>query len=100
LADLARRSSFDACQVLANARQALRRVTGQTRGQLRRAINELSTTVERTGSVLAGRGPDAFSNRIAGWKTSDRCDTDLILGALEYGIWSRDVRAGELVLLV
>jgi transposase InsO family protein len=40
---------------------------------------------------------DAFSNRIAGWKTSDRCDTDLILGALEYGIWSRDVRAGELV---
>jgi transposase InsO family protein len=40
---------------------------------------------------------DAFSNRIAGWKTSDRCDTDLILGALEYGIWSRDVHAGELV---
>ena len=28
---------------------------------------------------------DAFSNRIVGWKTSDRCDTDLILGALEYG---------------
>jgi putative transposase len=40
---------------------------------------------------------DAFSNRIAGWKTSDRCDTDLILGALEYGIWSRDVRAGQLI---
>ena len=40
---------------------------------------------------------DAFSNRIAGWKTSDRCDTDLILGALEYGIWSRDVRSGELI---
>jgi hypothetical protein len=40
---------------------------------------------------------DAFSNRIAGWKTSDRCDTDLILGALEYGIFSRDVRAGELI---
>lgn len=40
---------------------------------------------------------DAFSRRIVGWKTSDRCDTDLILGALEYAIWSRDVRAGELV---
>lgn len=40
---------------------------------------------------------DAFSNRITGWKTSDRCDTDLILGALEYGIWSRDVRAGQLI---
>ncbi|MFY1696618.1 MULTISPECIES: IS3 family transposase [unclassified Solwaraspora] len=40
---------------------------------------------------------DAFSNRIVGWKTSDRCDTDLILGALEYGIWSRDVRDQELI---
>ena len=25
---------------------------------------------------------DAFSNRIVGWKTSDRCDTDLVLAAL------------------
>jgi transposase InsO family protein len=40
---------------------------------------------------------DAFSNRIVGWKTSDRCDTDLILGALEYGIWSRNVRDQQLV---
>jgi putative transposase len=40
---------------------------------------------------------DAFSNRIVGWKAGDRCDTDLILGALEYGIWSRDVRDGQLV---
>ncbi|MFS8105225.1 DDE-type integrase/transposase/recombinase [Lentzea alba] len=35
---------------------------------------------------------DAFSNRIVGWKTSDRCDTSLVLGALEYAIWSREVR--------
>jgi len=27
---------------------------------------------------------DAFSNRIVGWRCSDRCDTDLILGVLEY----------------
>jgi putative transposase len=40
---------------------------------------------------------DAFSNRIVGWKTSDRCDTDLILGALEYGTWSRDVRDQQLI---
>src|SRR5689334_18819673 len=40
---------------------------------------------------------DAFSNRICGWRCSDRCDTDLILGALEYAIWSRDVRDGRLV---
>jgi len=40
---------------------------------------------------------DVFARRIVGWKTSDRCDTDLILGALEYGIWSRDVRDGQLI---
>ena len=40
---------------------------------------------------------DVFSNRIVGWRCSDRCDTDLILGALEYGIWSRDVRDGQLI---
>ncbi|WP_211768578.1 IS3 family transposase [Kutzneria sp. CA-103260] len=40
---------------------------------------------------------DAFSNRIVGWKTSDRCDTNLVLGALEYAIWSRDVRDGQLI---
>ena len=40
---------------------------------------------------------DAFSNRIVGWKTSDRCDTDLVLGAMEYAVWSRDVRDGQLV---
>jgi transposase InsO family protein len=39
---------------------------------------------------------DAFSRRIVGWQTSDRCDTDLILTALEYGIWSRDVRDDRL----
>jgi len=37
---------------------------------------------------------DVFSRRIVGWKTSDPCDTDLILAALEYGIFSRDVRDG------
>ncbi|MBP2334698.1 IS3 family transposase [Saccharothrix coeruleofusca] len=40
---------------------------------------------------------DAFSNRIVGWKTSDRCDTSLVLGALEYAIWSREVRDGQLI---
>ncbi|MGO4618029.1 IS3 family transposase [Nocardia sp. 2YAB30] len=40
---------------------------------------------------------DAFSNRIVGWKTSDRCGTDLVLGALEYAVWSRDIRDGELI---
>src|SRR5689334_4038168 len=40
---------------------------------------------------------DAFSRRIVGWKTSDRCDTDLVLGALEYGVWTRDIRDQQLI---
>jgi len=46
--------------------------------------------------IPTGEGPlwlasvrDAFSRRIVGWKTSDRADTDLVLGALEYAIWGR-----------
>ena len=32
---------------------------------------------------------DVYSRRIVGWKTPDRCDTDLVLGAFEYAVWSR-----------
>ena len=32
-----------------------------------------------------------------GWRCSDRCDTDLILGALEYAIWTRNVRDGQVI---
>ncbi|MEU2036697.1 IS3 family transposase [Nocardia amamiensis] len=39
---------------------------------------------------------DAFSNRIVG-KASDRCDTGLVLGALEFVVWSHDIRDGELI---
>jgi putative transposase len=50
--------------------------------------------------IPTGEGPlwlasvrDAFSRRIVGWKSSDRADTDLVLGALEYAIWGRDLHA-------
>lgn len=46
--------------------------------------------------IPTGEGPlwlasvrDAYSRRIVGWKTSDRADTDLVLGALEYALWGR-----------
>jgi putative transposase len=48
--------------------------------------------------IPTGEGPlwlasvrDAFSRRIVGWKTSDRADTDLVLGALEYALWGRSL---------
>jgi transposase InsO family protein len=54
--------------------------------------------------IPTGEGPlwlasvrDAFSRRIVGWKASDRADTELVLGALEYGLWSRQVERERLV---
>jgi putative transposase len=48
--------------------------------------------------IPTGEGPlwlasvrDAFSRRIVGWKVSDRADTDLVLGALEYAVWGRNL---------
>jgi transposase, IS5 family len=53
LADLAQAAMADAASVLANARQALRRVTGRQRGLLRKAINELDTLMTRAMAVVA-----------------------------------------------
>jgi putative transposase len=54
--------------------------------------------------IQTGEGPlwlacvrDAFSRRIVGWKASDRADTQLVLGALEYALWSRQVERQRLV---
>ncbi|MEV3964180.1 DDE-type integrase/transposase/recombinase [Nocardia sp. NPDC050193] len=49
------------------------------------------------GAFLLAAVRDAFSNWIVGWKTSDRCDTELVLGALEFAVWSGDIRDGELI---
>jgi transposase InsO family protein len=50
--------------------------------------------------IPTGEGPlwlasvrDAFSRRIVGWKTSDRADVELVLGALEYAVWGRGLDA-------
>jgi putative transposase len=52
--------------------------------------------------IPTGEGPlwlasvrDAFSRRIVGWKTSDRADTDLVLGALEYAVWGRGLPGSD-----
>ncbi len=53
LADLAERSGHDAQAVLNTARRSLRRVAGRAKGRLRRAIDELATTVERSARIIA-----------------------------------------------
>jgi transposase InsO family protein len=54
--------------------------------------------VADSSRIGPGEGPrwlacvrDGFSRRIVGWKASDRADTELVLGALEYAIWGRGV---------
>jgi IS5 family transposase len=72
LAGLARRTSTDARAVLRNARRALNRVTGRAKGRLRRAVNELAVTIERTNQViaqarirLAGGKPDSATRLVS-----------------------------------
>jgi transposase InsO family protein len=54
--------------------------------------------------IPTGEGPlwlasvrDAFSRRVVGWKTSDRADTELVLGALDYALYSRQLEPDRLV---
>jgi IS5 family transposase len=53
LAGIAESVIGDAQAVLRNARRALRTATGQRRGQLHRAVNDLDTLLQRTGRVVA-----------------------------------------------
>ncbi|WP_407719952.1 DDE-type integrase/transposase/recombinase [Rhodococcus opacus] len=40
---------------------------------------------------------DVFSNMVVGWRTEPRADTDLVFSALDYAVFARDVRGGELI---
>jgi putative transposase len=40
---------------------------------------------------------DAFSNKVVGWATAARADTDLVLSALDYALRSRRVHDGQLI---
>ena len=70
LADLAEAATRQADAVLPNARRALRAATGQSRGRLRRAVQELGTVIARTRQVVeqartrvGGQVPDG-ANRL------------------------------------
>jgi IS5 family transposase len=59
-------SCTEAQAVLRNARRALTRTTGRAKGRLRRAVNDLTLVIQRTGTVidqtrtrLAGGRPDS-----------------------------------------
>jgi IS5 family transposase len=72
LADLAQSAMREAGAVIRNGKRAVRRATGQRKGQLRRALDELVTIVERTSQVmaqtrsrLAGVMPDSATRLIS-----------------------------------
>jgi len=72
LADLAERSGRDAEAILDNARRALRLVAGRVRGRLRRAIDELASTVQASRRIaaqarrrLAGETPDSATRLVS-----------------------------------
>ena len=58
---------------------------------------DLTRIMTGEGVLWLASARDAFSNRVVGWATAARADTTLVLRALEYGLWSRDVRAGQLI---
>jgi transposase, IS5 family len=72
LATLAEQASADAVRVAGNARGALARAGGQTAGKLARLVDDLQTTIERTGQVigqtrtrLAGGTPDGATRLVS-----------------------------------
>jgi transposase, IS5 family len=72
LADIAEVAMADAQAVLRNARRGLRTATGQRRGRLHRAVDDLHTLLERTGQVitqtrnrLAGVMPDSATRMVS-----------------------------------
>jgi transposase, IS5 family len=72
LADIAETAMADAQVVLRNARRAVTATTGQRRGRLHRALNDLQTLLQRTGQVvsqtrsrLGGVMPDSASRIVS-----------------------------------
>jgi IS5 family transposase len=73
LADLAGKAAAEAAAVLRNGRRALpRALSGRVRGRLRRALDELAVTMERTAKIiaqtrtrLAGQAPESATRLVS-----------------------------------
>jgi IS5 family transposase len=73
LADLADKAAAEAAAVLRNGRRAVpKALSGRVRGRLRRALDELAVTIERTATIvaqartrLAGQVPDGATRLVS-----------------------------------
>jgi transposase InsO family protein len=49
------------------------------------------------GTLYLAAVRDVFSNKIVGWKTSTRNDSELVLAAMSYAAWNRDYTPDDLI---
>lgn len=58
-------------------------------------VADLTRILTGEGVLWLASVRDAFSNKVVGWRSGPRADTDLVLSALDYALFSRDVRDGS-----
>lgn len=60
-------------------------------------VADLTRILTDEGVLWLASVRDAFSNKVVGWDSGARATTELVVSALDYAIWSRDVRDGQLI---
>lgn len=60
-------------------------------------VADLTRILTLEGVLWLASVRDAFSNKVVGWDSGPRASTELVLTALDYAIFSRDIRDGQLI---
>jgi putative transposase len=60
-------------------------------------VADLTRILTLEGVLWLASVRDAFSNKVVGWDSGARATTELVCSALDYAIFSRDVRDGQLI---
>ncbi|WP_081485395.1 IS3 family transposase [Mycobacterium xenopi] len=60
-------------------------------------VADLTRILTLEGVLWLASVRDAFSNKVVGWDSGPRATTELVCSALDYALWSRDVRDGQLI---
>jgi putative transposase len=63
----------------------------------RKWVADLTRILTLEGVLWLASVRDAFSNKVVGWDSGPRATTHLVCSALDYAIFSREVRAGQLI---
>jgi transposase InsO family protein len=63
----------------------------------RHRVADLTRIMTGEGVLWLASVRDAFSNKVVGWATAARADTELVLAALDHALRSRNIHDGQLV---